>query len=83
MLSTVKDIITLKTTFYSFMQYVCCDLMKLIFQERELFVKQICNWGFPCSSAGKESTCSAGYLGSTPGLGRSSGNEKVAQEVNI
>ena len=29
--------------------------------------------GFPCGSAGKESTCNAGDLGSVPGLGRSSG----------
>ena len=27
--------------------------------------------GFPCDSAGKESTCNAGDLGSIPGLGRS------------
>ena len=30
---------------------------------------------FPGGSAGKESTCSAGYLGSIPGLGRSPGEE--------
>ena len=29
--------------------------------------------GFPCSSAGKESTCNAGDSGSIPGLGRSAG----------
>ena len=29
--------------------------------------------GFPGSSAGKESTCNAGDLGSVPGLGRSPG----------
>ena len=29
--------------------------------------------GFPCSSVGKESACSAGDLGSIPGLGRSHG----------
>ena len=29
--------------------------------------------GFPGGSAGKESTCNAGDLGSVPGLGRSSG----------
>ena len=29
--------------------------------------------GFPSSSAGKESTCNAGGLGSIPGLGRSPG----------
>ena len=31
--------------------------------------------GFPCSSAGKESACNAGDLGSIPGLGRSPGKE--------
>ena len=29
--------------------------------------------GFPCGSAGKQSTCNAGDLGSIPGLGRSTG----------
>ena len=32
--------------------------------------------GFPCGSAGKESSCNAGDLGSTSGLGRSSGEGK-------
>ena len=32
--------------------------------------------GFPCSSVGKESACSAGNLGSIPGLGRSPGEGK-------
>ena len=32
--------------------------------------------GFPCGSAGKESTCSAGDLGLIPGLGRSPGEGK-------
>ena len=31
--------------------------------------------GFPCGSAGKESACNAGDLGSVPGLGRSPGEE--------
>ena len=31
------------------------------------------NWGFPGGSAGKESSCNAGDLGSIPGLGRSPG----------
>ena len=31
---------------------------------------------FPCSSAGKESTCNVGDLGSMPGLGRSPGEGK-------
>ena len=31
---------------------------------------------FPCGSAGKESACSAGDLGSIPGLGRSPGEGK-------
>ena len=32
--------------------------------------------GFPCGSAGKESTCNMGDLGSIPGLGRSPGKGK-------
>ena len=32
--------------------------------------------GLPCGSAVKESACSVGDLGSIPGLGRSSGEEK-------
>ena len=32
--------------------------------------------GFPCGSAGKESACNAGNLGSLPGLGRSPGEGK-------
>ena len=32
--------------------------------------------GFPCGSAGKESTCNAGDLGLVPGLGRSRGEGK-------
>ena len=32
--------------------------------------------GFPCGSAGKESSRNAGVLGSIPGLGRSPGDEK-------
>jgi len=32
--------------------------------------------GFPCGSAGKESTCNVGDLGLTPGLGRSPGKGK-------
>ena len=33
--------------------------------------------GFPCGSAGKESACNAGDLGSIPGLERSPGEGKV------
>ena len=32
--------------------------------------------GFSCGSAGKESTCNVGDLGSVPGLGRSPGEGK-------
>ena len=32
--------------------------------------------GSPCGSAGKESTCNVGDLGSIPGLGRSPGEGK-------
>ena len=33
-------------------------------------------WGFPCGSAGGESACNVGDLGSIPGLGRSPGEGK-------
>ena len=33
-------------------------------------------WGFPCGSAGKESSCNVGDLGLIPGLGRSPGEGK-------
>ena len=33
--------------------------------------------GFPCGSAGKESACNAGDLGSITGLGRSPGEQKA------
>ena len=35
-----------------------------------------CTRGFPCGSAGEESTYDAGDLGSIPGLGRSPGEGK-------
>ena len=36
----------------------------------------VIDWGFPCGSASKESTCNAGDLGSIPGLGSSPGEGK-------
>ena len=33
-------------------------------------------WGFPCGSAGKESSCNVGDLGLIPGLGRYPGERK-------
>ena len=38
--------------------------------------KLMLEYGFPCGSAGKESTCNAGDLGLIPGLGRSPGEGK-------
>ena len=38
--------------------------------ENLLHFKSLC-WGFLGGSAGKKSSCNAGDLGSTPGLGRS------------
>ena len=40
------------------------------------FLKQTTILAFPCGSAGKESACSAGDLGSIPGLGRWPGEGK-------
>ena len=46
--------------------------IKIILYIQELAI----NTGFPCGSAGKESTFNAGDLGSIPALGRSSGEGK-------
>ena len=46
------------------------------FLEVRMFLKCGKAMGFPCGSAGKESTCNAGDLGSTSGLGRSPGEGK-------
>ena len=42
-------------------------------EEKGMTEDEMVNWGFPCSSVGKESSCSAGDPGSIPGLGRSPG----------
>ena len=39
-------------------------------KEKNIYIYKI-YIGFPCGSAGKESTCNVGNLGSIPGLGRS------------
>ena len=41
-----------------------------------ILIKCLQKVGFPWSSAGKESTCNAGDLGSIPGFGRSPGEGK-------
>ena len=42
----------------------------------EFGISYILLLGFPCGSAGKESICNTGDLGSIPGLGRSPGEGK-------
>ena len=39
--------------------------------------------GFPSGAEGKESACSAGDLGSTPGLGRSPGEGNAAHSSTL
>ena len=41
-----------------------------------MFISIMFKMGFPCGSAGKESACNVGDLGSIPGLGRSLGEGK-------
>ena len=48
--------------------YVCLSFKNII--------KVLLTLGFPCGSAGKESTCNVGDLGLIPGLGRSPGEGK-------
>ena len=47
-----------------------------IFTELLLFLDTFALQGFPCGSAGKESACNVGDLGSIPGFGRSPGEGK-------
>ena len=42
-------------------------------QEKRDLPINLTSKGFPCGSAGKESACNVGGLGSIPGLGRSPG----------
>ena len=41
-----------------------------------IYISLMTDEGFPCGSAGKESACNVGYLGSIPGLGKSLGERK-------
>ena len=44
--------------------------MKENVKKKNIYIYKI-SIGFPCGSAGKESACNVGNLGSIPGLGRS------------
>ena len=48
----------------------------IYFRNRHTLFVSFLWWGFPDSSAGKESTCNVGDLGSISGLGRSPGKGK-------
>ena len=50
-------------------------LLTKVYLVKSMVFPVVCT-GFPCGSAGKESTCNAGDLGSIPGLERSPGEEK-------
>ena len=56
---------------WEYMFYLDFQVTKVILWNWNLF-----NLGFPCGSAGKESTCSVEDLGLIPGLGRSPGEGK-------
>ena len=52
------------------------ELVRLQFTGSQRVGHDLATKCFPCGSAGKESTCSAGDLGLIPGLGRSLGEGK-------
>ena len=54
----------------------CNILMGFINQDMCIYEELLFSFCFPCGSAGKELTCSAGDLGSIPGLRRSPGEGK-------
>ena len=64
---------------------VICLLFRIVPCTSEMLNEPVLSWylpnlwgymGFPCGSAGKESACNAGDLGSIPGLGKSPGEGK-------
>ena len=52
-----------------------CLMVELVLKKRNC-CGSLCHQGFPFGSAGEESACDAGNLGSIPGLGRSPGEGK-------
>ena len=72
--------------FYSLYTKISSQLERGLMSRREKTIQviqdtigkwlRVRDWGFPCGSAGKESACNAGDLGSIPGLGRSPGEGK-------
>ena len=85
---------TLHSGGYIFPFLLCSSLLFLSgFPDSSPLVRKIC-WrrdrlptpvflGFPCDSAGKESACNVGNLGSIPDLGRSPGEKGKATHSNI
>ena len=45
--------------------------------EKKIQQNLLCHMVFPCGSAGKESSCNAGGLGSIPGLVKSPGGSRI------
>ena len=60
---------------YDLPQGECHSVLKCVplLKHQKYLEKVLCKLGFPVGSAGKESVCNAGDLGSIPGLGRSPG----------
>ena len=56
--------------FTKFLEYLLTQSLKNMYMFNN---RPVLCMGSPCGSAGKESTCNAGDLGSIPGLGRSPG----------
>ena len=54
----------------------CLLWCKMLAAYHLFIVLSLLSLGFPCGSAGRESTCNEGDLGSIPGLGRSPGEGK-------
>ena len=66
-LPSLKPALTSGSSWFTYRRLMACI---------HLIISAYIYMGFPCGSAGKESTCSVGDLGLIPGLGRSPGEGK-------
>ena len=69
----LSSVISIKKSPHLSTAYCMCNTVLTLTTIQWIVTVSVLQKGFPGSSAGKESTCNAGDLGSIPGFGRSPG----------